>query len=205
MGDVQVVNSGIREYFTCEFGILKIFLLGIRNPWLWYLRYISKNLVYATDETTLWLSPSAKQRRNPCSGPYLCTRIWVSALIGLPKKPSVDLPISLKGNPKRISSNSLRQLEAQIKDFGAALQTSLTGVKLHLQRRLKESGTPQTIGVQNLSSTDKDWNPVPGIRIRGLECRIQDCFGFPDMGWLTPRAIQKQDYVPLSSSSPWFM
>ena len=30
--------------------------------------------------------------------------------------------------------------------------------------QLKESGIPLIIGIQNLSSTDKDWNPVPGIR-----------------------------------------
>ena len=30
--------------------------------------------------------------------------------------------------------------------------------------QLKESGIPLTIGIQNLSSPDKDWNPVPGIR-----------------------------------------
>ena len=29
---------------------------------------------------------------------------------------------------------------------------------------LKESGIPLTIGTQNPSSTDKYWNPVPGIR-----------------------------------------
>ena len=28
----------------------------------------------------------------------------------------------------------------------------------------KESGIPRTIEIQNPSSTDKDWNPVPGIR-----------------------------------------
>ena len=27
-----------------------------------------------------------------------------------------------------------------------------------------ESGTPQTIAIRNPSSTDKDWDPVPGIR-----------------------------------------
>ena len=31
-------------------------------------------------------------------------------------------------------------------------------------KQLKESGIPLTIGIQNPSSTDKDWNPVPGIR-----------------------------------------
>ena len=30
--------------------------------------------------------------------------------------------------------------------------------------QLKVSGIPFTIGIQNPSSTDKDWNPVPGIR-----------------------------------------
>ena len=30
--------------------------------------------------------------------------------------------------------------------------------------QLKESGIPPMIGIQNPSSTDKDWNPVPGIR-----------------------------------------
>ena len=29
--------------------------------------------------------------------------------------------------------------------------------------QLKESGIPLKIGIQNPSSTDKDWNPVPGI------------------------------------------
>ena len=28
----------------------------------------------------------------------------------------------------------------------------------------KESGIPLMIGIQNPSSNDKDWNPVPGIR-----------------------------------------
>ena len=31
-------------------------------------------------------------------------------------------------------------------------------------KQLKESGIPLTIGIQNPSSTDKDWNPVTGIR-----------------------------------------
>ena len=30
--------------------------------------------------------------------------------------------------------------------------------------QLKESGIPLTIGIQNPSSTDKDWNSVPRIR-----------------------------------------
>ena len=30
--------------------------------------------------------------------------------------------------------------------------------------QLKESGIPLTIAIRNPSSTDKDWNPVPGNR-----------------------------------------
>ena len=30
--------------------------------------------------------------------------------------------------------------------------------------QLKESGIPLAIGIQNPSSTEKDWNPVPRIR-----------------------------------------
>ena len=52
------------------------------------------------------------------------------------KKAIVDLPIRLKGNSKRTSGNSLSPLGAQNKDFGGALQTLLTGVKLRPRRRL---------------------------------------------------------------------
>ena len=56
------------------------------------------------------------------------------------KKPLVvDLPIRLKGNSKRTSSNSLNLLRAKNKDIGTASQTSLTGVKLPLRCRLKNT------------------------------------------------------------------
>ena len=57
----------------------------------------------ATDETKTLISPSAKQRRNPCSGPSpvyqdLSTRHdWP---VG---KVIVDLPIRMKENSKRTS------------------------------------------------------------------------------------------------------
>ena len=35
---------------------------------------------------------------------------------------------------------------------------------LEIRLKLKESGIPLTIRIQNPSSTDKNWNPVPGIR-----------------------------------------
>ena len=44
--------------------------------------------------------------------------------------------------------------------------------------QLKESRIILTTGIQNPSSTDKDWNPVGGIRNRGVESIIQDCLGF---------------------------
>ena len=66
------------------------------------------NLACATDETKLWLSPSAKQRRNPCSGPHLCIRIWVRNMIGLLKKAIVDLPIRMKEILNALSGNLLR-------------------------------------------------------------------------------------------------
>ena len=50
------------------------------------------------------------------------------------KKAIVDLPISLKGNSKRTSGNSLSQLGDENKDLGATSQTLLTEVKLRLRR-----------------------------------------------------------------------
>ena len=52
------------------------------------------------------------------------------------KKGIVILPIGLKGNLKRNSSNLLSPLGTQNKDISTALQTLLTGVRSHLQRRL---------------------------------------------------------------------
>ena len=83
-------------------------------------------------EIQFWLSPSAKQQRNPCSGPqpvYLDLSMPVIKAI-------VKLPIGLKGNSKCISGNSLSLLEVQNKDVSTASQTSLTGVRLHLRCRL---------------------------------------------------------------------
>ena len=62
----------------------------------------------ATDKTILWLSPSAKQCRNPCSR-RVCTRIWVHDMIGLLRKP---LSISDKVERKfeTISNNSFGPL-----------------------------------------------------------------------------------------------
>ena len=61
---------------------------------------------WVTDETKIWFSQSAKQRRNPCSrAPHLCTSIWLRAMFGLLKKAIVELPIIMRGNSKRTSGN----------------------------------------------------------------------------------------------------
>ena len=87
-------------------------------------------------EIKFWLSLSAKQRQNPCSGPPPVYQD-LSMHYGWPvKKAIVKLPIGSKVNSKCISSNSLSPLEAQNKDISAASQTLLTGVRVHLQCRL---------------------------------------------------------------------
>ena len=96
----------------------------------------------ATDETKLWLSLSAKQRGNPCSGPPPVYQDLSTCHDWPLEKAIVSFPISMKGNSKRISSNSLSPLGAQNKEIGAALQTLLTEVKLRLLSRLPQGQFP---------------------------------------------------------------
>ena len=57
-----------------------------------------RTVVFATDETKLSLSPSAKQRRNPCSG---LPAVYQDLSTRYDKKNAiVDLPIKMKGKPK---------------------------------------------------------------------------------------------------------
>ena len=61
--------------------------------------------------------------------------------------------------------------------------------------QLKESGIPLVIGSENPSSTDKDWNRVPGIEylesgIRDVESRIPSYLGLPYMGRLGGRLVE---------------
>ena len=53
---------------------------------------------------------------------------------------------------------------------------------LKSKTQLKESRIPQTIGIQNQTSPDKDWDPIPVTRIQGVEFRIQNCLGLPYTG-----------------------
>ena len=58
--------------------------------------------------------------------------------------------------------------------------------------QLKESGIPLTIVIQNPSSTDKYWNPVPWIRNPQCEIRnprlscipLHEAIGFSQSDWI---------------------
>ena len=63
-------------------------------------------LAYATSETKLWLSSSAKQRRNPCSGPPPVYQDLSTGHDCSVENTIVNLPVRLKRNSKRISCNS---------------------------------------------------------------------------------------------------
>ena len=65
----------------------------------------------ATDETKLCLSPSAKQSRNPCSGPSPVYGDMSTRHDWPVKKAIVDLPIRIQRNSKHISGDSLIPLE----------------------------------------------------------------------------------------------
>ena len=129
-------NTVSWELLSPGYGLL-ILILSISTPCFYSIAFqIASSSACATDETKLWLSPSAKQRRNPCSGSPpvyqdLSTRHdWPDI------KAIVDLPMRLKRNSKRTSGNSLNPLRAQNKDIGAVSQTLLTEVKLRLRRRI---------------------------------------------------------------------
>ena len=86
------------------------------------------DIACAADETKLWFSPSAKQRRNLCFWPspvYQDLRRHHDQPV---KNAIVNFPIRMKGNSKLTSSNSLSPLGAQNKDLGTASQTLLTEV-----------------------------------------------------------------------------
>ena len=77
------------------------------------MRDISNCEVHGCGELSFCSSPSAIQRRNPCSGPQLNT------LHNWPDKDAMSIS-RLKGNSKRISFNSLSSLRALNKNIGAA-------------------------------------------------------------------------------------
>ena len=60
----------------------------------------------------------------------------------------------------------------------------------------KESGIPLAIGIQNPSSTQKDWNPAPGIRNPWRGIRNPRLLGFPFMwrcfSWFVNKALALQ-------------
>ena len=67
---------------------------------------ICYNVACTTEKTKLSLSPSAKQRRNPCSGSPSVYQDLSTLHVWPLKKAIVDLSIKMKGTPKRSSGNS---------------------------------------------------------------------------------------------------
>ena len=56
---------------------------------------------------------------------------------------------------------------------------------------LEKSGISLTIGIQNRSSSDKDWNPVPGIR------NPRRGFQNPRLSWI-PSLRRRRNLTPVS-------
>ena len=82
------------------------------------------NIACTIDETKLLLSPFARQRQNPCSGPSSVYQDLSTHHDGPVKKAIVDLPIQMKGNSKRSSGNNLLSLlRAHNKVISTAWQT----------------------------------------------------------------------------------
>ena len=85
-------------------------------------------LACAADETKLWLSPSAKQRRNPCSRPPPVYQDLNTRHDWPVKRAIVDLPIRMKGNSKRTSSNSFSPLGRRTRILALLRRRYLVGL-----------------------------------------------------------------------------
>ena len=90
--------------------------------------------------------------RRAISRGYCCFRsiLCVIYLMPLPNfAPSKEIGIPVSGKFLLVESRIRENQESWVVESGI---------------QLRESGIPLTIGIQNPSSTDKYWNPVPGIR-----------------------------------------
>ena len=64
----------LRAWVSAKFELARVWVIGSQLYMYWKVRIKFNDSSYslhvgcATDETKLWLSPSAKQCRNPCSG-----------------------------------------------------------------------------------------------------------------------------------------
>ena len=68
-------------------------------------------------------------------------------------------------------SKGIREIYAcGIQNLGIFSFLNLELWELESGIQLKDSGIPLTIRILNQSSTDKEWNPVPGIQNPGLSC-----------------------------------
>ena len=64
---------------------------------------VTATIAFATDETKPLLSPSASQRRNPCSGPSAAYQDLSKRHDWPVKKAIVNLPIRSKGNQNALT------------------------------------------------------------------------------------------------------
>ena len=125
------------EWATTREDILRKFEVSKVQPCfaflhVWYLVHTTLELelipAFARDGTKSLVTRSvAIQCRNLCSGPRLCTRIWVRAVVGL-----------LKSHCSTAQSCNALQNEVESKDFVAPSQKLLAGVRFPLSQPLAE-------------------------------------------------------------------
>ena len=117
------------EWATTREDILRKFEVSKVQPCfaylqVWYLVHTILELelipAFARDGTKGLVTPSAAiQRRNLCSGPRLCTKIWASTRRGLlVKKPLFDWPIRLKRTSEWSREQGFRRYFAEAVSWG---------------------------------------------------------------------------------------
>ena len=150
----------------------------------------------------LFLFPGPPASPTPSRCPIALTTLacsfsisWISSILCLtqkiePYKNIADTScflcwrkLSTSCSP-RVRDSGFRKIFAfGIRNLGKLYTWNLESWALESGIQYKESGIPLTTGIQNPSSTDKDWKPVPGIQyleseLHCAESRIQDCLGF---------------------------
>ena len=124
-----------------ESGIRENFASGIRNP----------------GKFCLW---------NPESGKILLVESGIREKFayGIRNPGKVCLQNRESGQFLLVESRIRENFACEIWNLGNFILWNPESWALEFGSQLKESGILLTIGIRNLSPTDKDWNQVPGIR-----------------------------------------